>query len=81
MSGDTIEQGDLAAFYEQPGGEVPSTPGTLVRSEQLLGTPVGSQAWRIMYSSTDLYGTPVLVTGIVVVPDGEAPAGGRTVLA
>lgn len=81
MSGDTIEQGYLAAFYEQPGGEVPSTPVTLVRSEQLLGTPVGSQAWRIMYSSTDLYGTPVLVTGIVVVPDGEAPAGGRTVLA
>lgn len=81
VSGDTIEQGELAAFYEQPGGDAPSEPGTLVRSEQLLGTPIGSQAWRIMYSSTDLDGTPVLVTGVVVVPDGEAPAGGRTVLA
>ncbi|WP_424464246.1 alpha/beta fold hydrolase [Pseudoclavibacter helvolus] len=81
VSGDTIEQGDLAAFYEEPAGDVPAEPGTLVRSEQLLGTPIGSQAWRIMYSSTDLNGTPVLVTGVVVVPDGEAPAGGRTVLA
>ncbi|WP_258070672.1 lipase family protein [Pseudoclavibacter sp. AY1F1] len=81
VSGDTIEQGELAAFYEQPGGGVLSQPGTLVRSEQLLGTPIGSQAWRIMYSSTDLNGAPVLVTGVVVVPDGEAPDGGRTVLA
>lgn len=81
VSGDTIEQGELAAFYELPGGDAPSEPGTLVRSEQLLGTPLGSQAWRIMYSSTDLNGSPVLVTGVVVVPDGEAPAGGRTVLA
>ncbi|PPF35023.1 lipase [Pseudoclavibacter sp. AY1H1] len=81
VSGDTIEQGDLAAFYVQPDGDVPSEPGTLVRSEQLLGTPIGSQAWRILYSSTDLHGAPVLVSGVVVVPDGEAPADGRTVLA
>ncbi len=81
VSGDTIEQGDLAAFYVQPDGDIPTEPGTLVRSEQLLGTPIGSQAWRILYSSTDLYGAPVLLSGVVVVPDGEAPADGRTVLA
>lgn len=80
VSGDTIEQGQLEAFYEVPEGDI-HDQGTLVRSEQLLGTPIGSQAWRIMYSSTDLDGIPVLVTGIVVIPDGEAPADGRTVLA
>lgn len=79
--GDAIEQRTLAAFYEAPDGALDGAAGSLVRSEPLLGVPVGARAWRIMYRTTDLHGEPVLATGVVVTPLDPAPAGGRTVLA
>ncbi|MFF2368962.1 alpha/beta fold hydrolase [Agromyces sp. NPDC058110] len=81
IAGDAAEQPALADFYEQPAGAADGEPGTLVRSESLEGVPAASEAWRIMYRSTDLHGEPIVVTGIVVTPLGPAPAGGRTVLA
>ncbi|MGY1745933.1 alpha/beta fold hydrolase [Blastococcus sp. SYSU D00695] len=81
VAGDAAERADLAAFYEQPAGAADGDPGTVVRSEALAGTPAGSRAWRVMYRSTDLDGRPVVVTGVVVRPVGDAPPGGRTVLA
>lgn len=62
------------AFYEPP-ATIPSTPGTIIRSEPatLLLDPVNLSssvvtATRIMYSSTDAQGTPIAVTGTVFVP-------------
>ncbi|PJJ63519.1 alpha/beta fold hydrolase [Compostimonas suwonensis] len=81
VAGDAEERPGLARFYEQPDDAANGAPGTLVRSEELAGTPAESRAWRIMYRSTDLNGAPIVVTGIVVVPLGPAPASGRTVLA
>jgi alpha-beta hydrolase superfamily lysophospholipase len=78
--GDTVESSGLAAFYQQPVGADVGAPGTLVKSEPLVGAPFLSRAWRIMYRSTDLRGAPIVVTGIVVTPLGIAPSGGRTVL-
>jgi pimeloyl-ACP methyl ester carboxylesterase len=51
-----------------------------VKSEVLLGAPLATRAWRIMYRSTTADGDPVVVTGVVVTPFGPAPAGGRTVM-
>lgn len=80
IAGDAIEQRTLAAFYEQPADATDGAPGTLVRSEELVGVPFDARAWRVMYRTTDVHGTPVLSTGIVVTPAGPAPAGGRTVV-
>lgn len=62
------------AFYEPP-ETIPSTPGTIIRSEPapFLLDPLGlSQslvtATRVMYSSTDGQGRPIAVTGTVFVP-------------
>ena len=62
------------AFYEPP-ATIPSTPGTLIRSEPapLLLDPLGLSssvvtATRVMYSSTDGQGRPIAVTGTVFVP-------------
>lgn len=62
------------AFYEPP-ASIPSTPGTIIRSEPapLLLDPLNLSsglvtATRIMYSSTDGDGNPVAVTGTVFVP-------------
>ena len=67
------------AFYD----DLPAAsgePGAVVRQEIAAGAPEGSTAWRILFRSTDLRGHPVLDSGMLVVPDGPAPAGGRTIV-
>lgn len=66
-------------FYDDLPSE-PQKPGTLVRSETAVGGPRGATAWRILFWSTDLHDVPVLNSGMLVVPEGPAPAGGRTVV-
>jgi alpha-beta hydrolase superfamily lysophospholipase len=78
--GDAIERQGVDAFYEQPSAMPSGAPGALIRSDPLLGAPLASRAWRIMYHSRDLNGADVVVTGVVVTPLGPAPAGGRTVV-
>lgn len=80
LVGDAIEQQNLAAFYAQPPGALDGAPGTIVRSEELVGVPFDARAWRIMYRTTDAHGNIVVSTGIVVTPLGPPPPGGRTVL-
>lgn len=81
LIGDLVERNALAGFYEQPPGAADGSPGTVVRSEPLQGHPFDADAWRVMYRTTDLTGTPVVATGIVATPHGSPPEGGRTVLA
>ncbi|NNH05484.1 alpha/beta fold hydrolase [Microbacterium ulmi] len=78
--GDALERPGIPAFYAQPDGAADGDPGTLVKADELLGAPFAARAWRLMYRSTDANGEPVVVTGILVVPLGVAPAGGRTVV-
>lgn len=80
LVGDWVERDDLDSFYSQPSDALTGDPGGLIKSEPLLGVPFDTQAWRIMYRSTDLHGEPVVATGIVVAPLTPAPAGGRTIV-
>lgn len=79
--GDRADRQELAAFYDAMGLQVDGDPGSVVRVEQLQGHPLDAEAWRILYRTTDLHGTPRLASGIVVTPGGAAPGAGRTVLA
>ncbi len=76
-----IEKNTDAAFYTLPATLPAGKPGQLIRSERMAGAPLGSRAWRVIYHSRDQDGDDIPVSGIVVVPDGAAPAGGRTVVA
>lgn len=49
LIGDAIERTTLAAFYEQPAGATDGAPGSIIRSEELIGVPFDARAWRIMY--------------------------------
>lgn len=80
LIGDLIERDGLEAFVEVPADALDGDPGSIVKSEPLLGVPMDTRGWRIMYRSTDLHGDPVVATGVVVTPLGPAPAGGRTVV-
>ena len=62
-------------------GLVHATPGTLLRNVPMSGAPLGASASRILYTSVGESGEPIAVSGIVIVPDGPVPAGGRPVVA
>lgn len=59
----------------------PRVPPTLVAAVSLAGAPAGAHAYRIVYHSTDDHGVAVDVTGVVIVPAGRVPAGGRDIVA
>jgi acetyl esterase/lipase len=68
-------------FYRAPRSEAAGTPGTLVRQEVIDGAPLGATAYRVLYRSTGLDNKPILVSGVVIVPPGDPPPGGRPIVA
>lgn len=77
--------GGVSPFYTWA-GEIPETPGQMLRTEPLdptLGLAMAAEQIRILYSSTDgIDGkTPVVVSGAFFVPKGTPPAGGWPLLA
>ena len=69
------------AFYRAPVSEVAGAPGTLVRQELIDGAPLGATTYRGLYRSTGLDNRPIRVSGVVIVPPGDPPAGGRPIVA
>ncbi|SDY61662.1 Secretory lipase [Herbiconiux ginsengi] len=76
----TAEEATEESFYQVPDPVPAAAPGTLLREEPLLSAPNGSKAWRILYHSTDVHGSDILVSGVVVAPDSPAPPGGRPIV-
>jgi len=73
------ESFDLA-FYTPPEPLPSNEPGTLIRSEPITPFAEGTRAWRVLYVSRALDGTPIAVSGMVAAPEAPAPAGGRPVV-
>lgn len=59
----------------RPGGPV------LIAADPIAGAPGGAQAFRIHYRTTTGSGAPVTASGMVIVPAGRAPGGGREIVA
>ncbi len=70
-----------SAFYLASREELAGPPGTLIRTAPMQGAPGDAAAYRILYRSTGLHDEPIAVSGIVVVPEGLVPAGGRPIVA
>lgn len=79
-TGFEIDRSASGEFYEVPADLGPGRPGDLIRSERLVGAPTGSTAWRVLYRSTDARGDDVVVSGVVVAPNGSGPGSERPVL-
>ncbi len=81
-SGGTGGAGGLAVdpFYEPPDPLPTDAPGTLIRAEEIEPFSEGSLAWRILYVSEAVDGTPIAVSGMVAAPSGTPPEGGRDVV-
>jgi acetyl esterase/lipase len=69
------------AFYTYDAQQAQGTPGSIIRVESMDGAPLGASAYRVLYRSVGLHGEPIAVSGVVVIPAGVAPAGGRPVVA
>ncbi len=67
-------------FYELPADLPAGEPGALIRSEPILSAPENTSAWRVIYHSRDLAGSDILVSAVVIEPNGPAPEGGRPIV-
>jgi acetyl esterase/lipase len=55
--------------------------GALIRSEPMENAPDNAAAFRVLYRSEGLHGEPIAVSGVVIVPAGTPPPGGRPIVA
>jgi pimeloyl-ACP methyl ester carboxylesterase len=69
------------AFYRAPLSAIGGPPGSLVRQQAIDGAPLGAATYRVLYRSTGLDDKPILVSGVVIVPQGDPPPGGRPIVA
>ncbi len=73
-------QSSLSDFYATP--DQPAAPGELIRIEPITNLDVpGGTAYRMMYGTQAPDGTATVSSGMMIIPDAAAPAGGRPVLA
>jgi pimeloyl-ACP methyl ester carboxylesterase len=68
-------------FYDAPRSMLAGKPGSLVRQEVIDGAPLGATAYRVLYRSIGMKGEPIFVSGVVIVPQGNPPPGGRPIVA
>lgn len=74
-----LDAGDRS-FYDVPDPIPAGEHGDLVRYQITGEQPEGLTRYRVMYLSETVGGEPTVVTGLVTVPAGPAPAGGRPVV-
>jgi acetyl esterase/lipase len=69
------------AFYQASASEIAGPVGSVIREEPRVGAAAGATAHKVLYRSTKPDGTPIAVSGILIVPAGPAPAGGWPIVA
>lgn len=80
VSGCGSDGGEPVDFYEPPQPLPSEAPGTLIRAEAMEPFSEGTLAWRVLYVSQAVDGTPIAVSGMVAAPAGARPEGGRGVV-
>jgi acetyl esterase/lipase len=69
-------------FYQASPKEIAGAPGTIIRQEPLgLPAPFGASVVRVLYRSRGLHDESIPVSGVVIIPSGPMPSGGRPIVA
>ena len=58
-----------------------AAPGTVLDQQPIADAPEGASAYRILYRSTGMKGETIAVSGVIIVPQGPPPPGGRPIVA
>lgn len=69
-----------ADLYSRAEPLAPGKPGDVIAVQEVEGVDIAARVLRILYHSRSLAGSDIAVSGLVVVPEGAAPPGGRPVL-
>lgn len=81
ISSTVLADPPVAPFYAAVAKMAPEGKlGQVIKQEKIVSSIKGAQAWRIAYISSDISGRKTISTGLVVSPEGAAPAGGRPVM-
>ena len=76
-----IEPPTITSFYDAP-ADFPQEPGSVIRYEPIHEAKAGdARIYRILYTSTDLNGAPIAVSGALAIPAGDPPDGGFPLVA
>lgn len=75
---DVAPDGDLYALAEGP--LTPGEPGDVIARQEVPGLAVDGTVWRVLYHSQSIQGEDIAVSGLIIVPSGPVPEGGRPVL-
>jgi alpha-beta hydrolase superfamily lysophospholipase len=67
-------------FYTPEASEIAGRPGSIIRAQKFTTPPGAEAAYRVLYRSTNAGGKPIAVSGVIVVPGGPVPAGGRAIV-
>ncbi len=70
----------VSAFYDAPTSVASSKPGQILRTEKVDSEVSAARLWRILYTSSDINGKPIAVSGLVAAPTAPAPPGGYPVV-
>ncbi len=76
-----VEPASPRSFYDLPMATHIGAPGSILRQEAVSTNLDGARVSKILYASTDRTGHPIAVSGVVIVPTGPIPPGGRPVIA
>jgi len=68
-------------FYVPTEQELAGPPGSIIRTEPMAGAPDNAAAYRVLYRSVGLHDEPIAVSGVIVIPTGPEPPGGRQIVA
>ncbi|HYG28378.1 MAG TPA: alpha/beta fold hydrolase, partial [Caulobacteraceae bacterium] len=68
------------SIYSASAAEIVGAPGSIIRAEMFKAPPGASSAYRILYRSRSGKNQPIAVSGVVVIPERAAPAGGRPIV-
>ncbi len=76
-----VEPASPDAFYDLPATAPLGAPGSILGMSAVPTDLGGATVSKILYASTDGTGRPIAVSGVIAVPTGAAPAGGRPIIA
>jgi pimeloyl-ACP methyl ester carboxylesterase len=71
----------VTVAYTVDRAQAAGASGSLISAQRMSGAPDGATAYRVEYLSTSLSGERIPVSGVVIVPAGPVPAGGRPIVA
>ncbi|MBU1118832.1 lipase family protein [Patescibacteria group bacterium] len=75
-------QASIQDFYKIPDPISSEVPGTLLKTEKMdITVPGGGTAYRMLYVSELPDDTPAVSSGMIFIPDTEAPEEGRKIVA